>query len=90
MRNPRGRASPAATKAGEEGGMRFAFGRGKNGRERQLVVKGARFGKRPLQGSYLAALRRSFGVASQRREPLGGTRRLSSTRATPAFFSAVM
>jgi hypothetical protein len=29
--------------------MRFAFGRGKNERERQFVVKGARFGKRPLQ-----------------------------------------
>jgi hypothetical protein len=39
---------------------------------------------------YFAALRRSLGVASQRSWPLGGTRRVSSTRATPAFLSAVM
>ena len=42
------------------------------------------------EGGYLAALRRSLGVASQRSWPLGGTKRVSSTRATPAFFSEVM
>ncbi len=42
------------------------------------------------EGGYFAALRKSLGVASQRSRPLGGTRRVSSTRATPAFFSEVM
>lgn len=42
------------------------------------------------ESGYFAALRRSLGVASQRSWPLGGTRRVSSTRATPAFFSEVM
>jgi len=42
------------------------------------------------EGGYFAALRRSLGVASQSSWPLGGTRRVSSTRATPAFFSEVM
>jgi hypothetical protein len=37
----------------------------------------------------VAYLRRSLGVASQRRWPLGGERRLSSRAATPAFLSWV-
>src|SRR5690348_12009807 len=45
--------------------------------------------KSELARSTCAYLRRSLGVASQRRWPLGGERRLSSRAATPAFFSCV-
>ena len=42
------------------------------------------------QRYYFPTFFRSFGVESQTSSPLGGTRRLNSTMATPAFFSEVM
>jgi hypothetical protein len=65
--------------------------RGDGGRYTRLQQARVGYARRPTrQSGYFPAFRRSFGTASQTISPLGGASRLSSSMATPAFFSAVM